>query len=109
MMKHCLSLLITLVLLTGVARADQPNQVLPPKTRITIPEKPPIDLKVHHFLINRPTIDKANATYTANQRLTSQLKECRALHKPTKSSKWKWIGWGASVGAAFTLGILVSR
>jgi hypothetical protein len=97
-------------MLTTAAKAEQPNRVLPPATRIDVPGEPQIELSVHHFLINRTTVDNANAAARAKARLDKQLKECRKQllieEEPSGSTKVWWVAIGGAAGAAFVLGYL---
>ena len=112
--------LILVGLLVACYSACQPiealaeERVLPSGTVIQLPrDGERIVLTDTHFVVERESLDRANATAALNARLTSALAECSVtLQQQSKpESGWRVAGraalWGISVGAAFVLGALL--
>lgn len=87
------------------------ERVLPPGTTIQLPrEGDRIVLEEAQFLVERSSIDKANAVFEMERRLTRQLVECStALDEKRTEPSWKvairWTSIGIAIGAAFGLGL----
>jgi len=109
--------LILVGLLVACYSACQPiealadERVLPSGTVIQLPRGGErIVLTDTHFVVERESLDRANATKALNARLTSALAECSVtLSQQRKPESGWWVAgkaalWGVSVGAAFVLG-----
>lgn len=117
------ALIVTLILASFVstaARADE--RLLPAGSEIDVVDDPdsPGDETDHfmieetHFLVERRSIDRANAAAEAAQRLERELATCtervlEATQPPASGSGWvsavKWTGIGVAVAGAFAAGV----
>lgn len=89
------------------------ERVLPAGTEIRSPENvEPLVLDVTHFLVERDSINRANATAELNRKLQIALIACqheKADEEPTWQTTLKWVGIGLAMGGAFALGVVVAR
>jgi len=93
------------------AMADE--RVLPAGTRVELPGGELLELAETHYLVSRQSLDGANAAADVNRRLTASLGRLATttaqLTRPEPG--WRvaarWALWGASIGAAFTAGLLL--
>jgi hypothetical protein len=105
-MKYLVAITVAVALaLPGSARADE--RVLPKGTEVRTPDGKSLRLDASHFLLERDTVDWANAQAATNRRLSEQLQKCREeTAKPEPGwSKWQWAGAGGAVVVAFLAGL----
>lgn len=96
----------------GTAYAEE--RVLPAGTVIQLPrDGERLTLKQPHFLVERGSVDRANAAVEMNKRLAADLVECsKALAacsapEPGWRVAGRWVLIGIAIGAAFTAGALL--
>lgn len=105
-----------LILACCHAHAHADERVLPPGTTVQLPRGGErVVLDSTQFLVDRSSVDRANATAEMNRRLKRNLMQCSESlqERERPEASWKvaarWTGIGLAVGAAFALGVLASN
>lgn len=112
MEKQFWGLILLCFCLSLSAPAIAEERVLPVGTEIRLPNGAELSVKDQtHFLVERSSIDRANAARAAEIRLNESLKECQRYlitatetKKPIKSNL---LTYGAGLGIALSLGVAI--
>ena len=90
------------------------ERVLPAGTKIKSPDPDVaiVTLTETHFLVERESVNRANATADLNRRIQKALLDCeerKEEREPVWQTSLKWVGIGLVMGGAFALGVVIAR